>query len=141
MVVEILRDDELWDTEPPLLPKPSRLFHLEPIGLNTGYVESLTSYVARLAEAHSVPPGTLLAMEVKPMLKNSRDENPLNSHSIATLYGQASVRALNGTQTRARQLVKALEALTLRRDLQFLTLLPWAFVFPVLGLLKRFQAW
>ena len=141
MGVEILRDDELWDTEPPLLPKPSRLFHLEPIGLNTGSVESLTSYVARLALAHSVPLGTLLAIEVKPMLKDIRDENPLNSHSITTLYGQASVRALNGTQTRARQLVKALEALTLRRDLQFLTLLPWAFVFPVLGLLKRFQAW
>jgi hypothetical protein len=141
MVVEILRDYELWDTQPPLLRKPSRLFHLEPIGLNTGYVESLTSYVARLALAHSVPLGTLLAIEVKPMLKDSRDENPLNSHSMGTLYGQTSVKALNGTQTGARQLVKALEVLTLRHDLQFLTLLPWAFVFPVVGLLKHFQGW
>ena len=141
MGVDILIGNELWETEPPFTPKPSRLFHLEPLGLGTPYVESLTSYVARLAEAHSVPPGTLLAIEVKPMLKDSRDENPLNSHSIVTLYGQASVRALNGTQTGARQLVKALEALTLRHDLQFLTLLPWAEVFPVLRLLKRFQAW
>ncbi len=143
MVTEILRGNELWDTEPPSIPKPSRLFSLEPIGLNTGYVESLTSYVARLALAHSVPPGRLLVMEVKPIIKEQENPppHPLNSHSILTLYGQTSIRALNGTQTRARQLVKALEALTLRRDLQFLTLLPWAFVFPVLGLLKRFQAW
>lgn len=54
MVIEIFRGDELWDIEPPSIPQPSRLFSLEPIGLNTGYVESLTSYVARLALAHSV---------------------------------------------------------------------------------------
>ena len=95
MVTEILRGNELWDTEPPSIPKPSRLFSLEPIGLNTGYVESLTSYVARLALAHSVPPGRLLVMEVKPIIKEQENPppHPLNSHSILTLYGQTSIRA------------------------------------------------
>nr|MCM0593874.1 TniQ family protein [Gloeotrichia echinulata DEX184] len=57
--------------EKPLTPKHSRLFHLEPIGVGTFYVESLTSYIARLAEAHSVLPGALLALEVKPLIKNA----------------------------------------------------------------------
>lgn len=141
MIVNSAIIDELWDTQPPIVPNPSRLFHLEPMGLGTAYVESLTSYVARLAEAHSVPPGTLLAIEVKPMVRQGYAINPLNSSSIVSLYGQSSVKALNGTQLGAKQLVKALEELTLRNDLQFLTLLPWAEVFPVRGLLRHFQAW
>lgn len=141
MIANIALSNELWDLEPPITPKPSHLFHLEPMGLGTCYVESLTSYVARLALAHSVPPGTLLAIVVKPIVKQGYAINSLNSHSIVTLYGQNSVRALNGTQQGAAQLVKALETLTKRTDLQFLTLLPWTEVFPVLGLLKNFQAW
>lgn len=141
MISNMTLSDELWDMQPPIISNPSRLFNLEPMGLGTAYVESLTSYVARLAEAHSVPHGTLLAIEVKPMLRHGYAINPLYSSSIVSLYGQNSVKALNGTQQGAKQLVQALEALTLRTDLQFLTLLPWAEVFPVLGLLKHFQAW
>ena len=132
--------DELWELEPPTTNSPSRLFHLEPIGIGTFYVESLTSYVARLAEAHSVPPGTLLAIEVKPMVRHSNAHTP-QVDSIVALYAQDSVKALNGTQAGAKQLVKALEALTKRNDLKFLTMLPWAEVFPVLGLLKHFHTW
>lgn len=132
--------DELWELEPPTTNSPSRLFHLEPIGIGTFYVESLTSYVARLAEAHSVPPGTLLAIEVKPMVRHSNAHRP-QVDSIVALYAQDSVKALNGTQAGAKQLVKALEALTKRNDLKFLTMLPWAEVFPVLGLLKHFHTW
>lgn len=141
MMPNIALNDELWIQEPQFIPSPSRLFHLEPIGIGTCYVESLTSYVARLAEAHSVPSGTLLAREVRPLVRHGDATNPLNSGSIVALYGQASVKALNGTQIGAKQLVFALEALTKRTDLQFLTMLPWAEVFPVLGLLKHFHAW
>lgn len=141
MIANIALNDDLWDTQPPIVPNPSHLFHLEPIGLGTAYVESLTSYVARLAAAHNVPPGTLLAIEVKPLLRHDYAINSLNSLSIVSLYAQSSVKALNGTQQGAKQLVKALEVLTLRQELQFLTLLPWAEVLPVRGLLKPFQAW
>lgn len=141
MIFNTALNDELWIQETQFIPSPSRLFHLEPIGIGTSYVESLTSYVARLAEAHSVPSGTLLAREVRPLVRYNDATNSLNSSSIVALYGQASVKALNGTQIGAKQLVKALEALTKRTDLQFLTMLPWAQVFPVLGLLKDFQAW
>ncbi len=139
MIPNIAVNDELWQFEPLTTNCPSRLFHLEPIGVNTFYIESLTSYVARLAEAHSVTPGTLLASEVRPIVRQRNSYTP--DLSIVALYGQASVKALNGTQVGAKQLVKALEALTKRTDLQFLTMLPWAEVFPVLGLLKHFHAW
>ncbi|MBU7587308.1 MAG: TniQ family protein [Nostoc sp. TH1S01] len=141
MMTNMAVNDELWLKEPEFTPSPSRLFHLEPIGLGTCYVESLTSYVARLAAAHSVLPGTLLAREIKPIVGHNHNTNPLNSKSIVSLYGQASVKALNGTQIGAKQLVFALEILTKRTDLQFLTMLPWAKVIPVLGLLKHSHAW
>ncbi len=112
MMNNIAVNDELWLKEPQFTASPSRLFHLEPIGIGTCYVESLTSYVTRLAEAHSVLPGTLLAREVKPIVGHGLATNPLNSGSIVSLYGQASVKALNGTQLGAKQLVKALEVLT-----------------------------
>ncbi len=44
----------------------SQLFNIEPIGVGTPYVESLPSYVKRLAEAHSVFPGVLLKNEIFP---------------------------------------------------------------------------
>ncbi len=38
----------------------SYLYSITPIGLGTAKVESLTSFIARLAEAHSVFTGTLI---------------------------------------------------------------------------------
>jgi len=138
MTVNLDPTDELWDLELPACNSPSRLFHFEPIGVGSPYVESLTSYVARLAKAHSVPAGTLLAIEVGPLVK----KNYLpNTRSLAEIYGQESVRALNGNRSGALQLVQALEALTLRTDLRFLTMLLWAEVFPSLGLLKHQHSW
>lgn len=141
MKIDITTSNELWDLEEPFNSRHSRLFYLEPIGIGTCYVESLTSYIARLAEAHSVLPGVLLALEVKPLLKGNYFINSSNSPSIGTLYAQDVVKALNGTGSGALQLVKALETLTLRTDLQFLTMLFWAEVVPTLGLLKHFQSW
>ncbi len=138
MTVNLNTSDELWDLKPPAFLPRTRLFHLVPIGIGTPHVESLTSYVSRLAIAHSVSTGTLLAIEVGPLIKTNY---LTNTKSIVAIYGQESVRALNGTRSGAAQLVHALEKLTLRTDLRFLTMLSWAEVFPVLGLLKHEQAW
>jgi hypothetical protein len=45
---------EAWSVSTPLLPARSQLYSLEPIGAGTAFVESLTGYVARLAEVHSL---------------------------------------------------------------------------------------
>ena len=39
---------------PAPMPPRSRLYSLEPIGIGTPQTESLTSYISRLAAAHSV---------------------------------------------------------------------------------------
>lgn len=48
---------------------------------------------------------------------------------------------MNGTRTLARDLAQAVEGLTLRGDLRFLTLLPWAEVLPSRDLIRPHHAW
>src|SRR5437667_2757693 len=45
---------ERWDVAEPSRARPSLLYSLIPCGLGTPYVESLSSYVTRLAEGHVV---------------------------------------------------------------------------------------
>jgi len=52
---------------PPMAPR-TRLYHLEPIGVGTPVVESLTGYVMRLAEAHCVSTSALVTGEVLPAM-------------------------------------------------------------------------
>src|SRR5580765_909284 len=57
---------DLWE-EVPLVPiLHSRLCDLEPVGVGSPMVESLTSYITRLADAHSVSPITLVINEILP---------------------------------------------------------------------------
>ena len=58
---------------PPLLGPRTRLYHLEPRGLGTPQVESLTGYVMRLAEAHRVTTSRLVTAEVWPLLQAQGD--------------------------------------------------------------------
>ncbi len=132
---------ELWEEEPPVFPSHSRLYHLEPIGVGSPMVESLTSYVSRLAEAHGILPRALITDEILPGLSRSHlyhDGYPVYGH-LTRFWKQSSV--LNGTSKTAASWVQALEHLTLRHDLRFLTMLPWASVLPPRGLLRPMQAW
>src|SRR5688572_20379032 len=47
---------EEWDMSTQLISPRSKLYRLEPIGVGTPYVESLSSYFRRLADAHCVSP-------------------------------------------------------------------------------------
>lgn len=126
---------ECWELEPLKLPERSRLYHLAPIGLGTYEVESLTGYVSRLAQAHSVLPLTLVRQEIMPYWsKISRPQ------SLAALWEKQAL-ALNGTRKSAEEWVRILEKLTLRQDLGFLTMLPWSSVLSNYGLLRHERAW
>jgi len=114
-----------WDVAPLAIPPRSRLFHLAPIGIGTPEVESLTGYVARLAEMHGVRPRQLVAREILPLLGRPRlAETPFPS--LLSAFWRNETHSLNGTRTLARDMVGALETLTRRHDLRFLTLLTWA---------------
>ncbi|PEA52838.1 hypothetical protein CON64_21960 [Bacillus pseudomycoides] len=46
----------------------NQLYGLKPIGIETPYVESLTSYLIRLSEAHQVYPSSLISYVIAPIL-------------------------------------------------------------------------
>ena len=78
-----------WTINYPTIPARSRLFPIEPIGLGTPYVESLTSYLARLAESHTVLLGNLATHQIKPVIPKNYKSRDLFSikHRTGTVNG------------------------------------------------------
>jgi hypothetical protein len=113
------------------IPRRSELYHLEPIGVGTPYVESLSGYVARVAQEHFLPIYALLR-HLRPLPPSLFDMMLSLSHDI---------RAVNGSGVIASDLVEALEAMTMRRDLVWTTMLPSVNVLPRAGLIRARRAW
>lgn len=75
-------------------------------------------------------------------MRRGTDRSDEQVESISKVFGIDRDRtALNGTGLMATNLVRALQALTLRSDLRFLTLLFWAQVLSRRGLLRHQRAW
>jgi hypothetical protein len=66
---------ERLDLTEPAFAEPSLLYTLTPRGLGTPYVESLSSYVVRLAEAHAVPVWRLI-LHVRSQVCSERLSRP-----------------------------------------------------------------
>lgn len=113
-----------------LLPH-SRLYNLEPIGIRTPYVESLTSYVTRLAMAHCVDVGKLVVSVIAPLINKT-------SLSVGVYE---TLRVVNSTGVVAEDWVKAIGDLTLRLNLADLTMLIWRDVFSSKTLMRLTRAW
>jgi hypothetical protein len=97
--------------------KRSRFYNIKPKGLGTYRVESLHSYLLRLAEMHQVPVWILLEKEVmkifsKEFLKDYIKKRQTNH-----------VHYINGCSEITEEYLNALEILTTRDDLINLTLL------------------
>src|SRR5438552_9469840 len=110
-----------WDSIPPVLPPRSRLYTLKPVGIGTPFVESLSGYIARLADAHAVSVADLVGRELSPLASNPlvypySDEGNSDSHGF-----RARSYAINGLGDVSRTWVEVLQAATLRTDLRFLT--------------------
>lgn len=115
---------------------PSRLYNLEPIGISTGMVESLSSYIGRLADAHTTSVSMLIKHEISNYFKHSYlGPNEATGHSYDAL------NSINGRCNTAAGWVMVLEALTLRQDLRFLTFLPYREMLGDKFLLKRHRHW
>ncbi len=123
----------------PFVPPRSRLYSLQPCGSGTAYVESLTSYTARLGHTHGLTVRQLVGGEIWPLFGLSNQQ--IGSTIFAASICKDDARALSGTRRWAGQWVAALEALTQRTDLRFSTMLPWANVLSNLGLLRPERAW
>jgi transcriptional regulator with XRE-family HTH domain len=116
-------------------PTRSHLYHLAPIGVGTPYVESLSSYVIRLAEAHCVNPVNIISAEIL-QCTGTRYWRANDARDLGRLS-----RMMNGTGCVAVSLRDALQKLTLRVDLTYLTMIPWKEVVPHRGLLRASQSW
>jgi len=126
------------DLNKPSIPLRSSLYHLEPVGVGTSYVESLTSFLMRLAQAHSLEVNTLFTKKIS----NYFDQVYLREHrnkGLSTLFNKGA--ALNSNGILASQLYQSLEQLTLRKDLSCLTLLAFNNVFSSRKLLRKSKAW
>jgi hypothetical protein len=111
---------------------------LEPIGIGKHQVESLTGYIARLSESHSVLPSVLIAKEIALLAKTTFVKN-ITTRGLGAFFERAT--ALNGTGDMAQDIVQALQLLTLRDDLNFLTFLFWAEIIPPRSLFRVKKAW
>lgn len=117
-----------WDLTPVPIPARSRLYSLQPIGVGTPLVESLTGYLIRLATAHAVRVCDLINHELL--------------RSIPYFHAAAGIlSAINGIGESAKHWVIALERFTLRDDLRFLTLLPFASLLRTPRLMRWERAW
>jgi hypothetical protein len=121
---------EAWDLVVPSLTARSRLYSLAPTGISTAFVESLSGYVERLAAAHAVSAGSLIGRE---LFGKPGGIKPINVGLVSY--------AINGVGGGAKRWVQALESVTSRADLRYLTLLPFKRLFPQPFLLRPVRAW
>lgn len=142
-MVDRLTVYNLWDLSPPVVPPRSRLYSLEPIGIGTAFVESLTGYIARLAEAHAVSVGDLVGRELsrrmaKGPLVIPRRKRP---HRTSAHRFYVMSNTLNGVVESSRKWIDTLERATLRQGLSALTLSPLEGVVDDRRLLRPVRAW
>lgn len=116
----------------------SRLYGLCPKRRDTLFVESLLSYLIRLAEAHAVHFGDLLAYEIAPILGKTYLLNSIDRGGNRFYDG---ARTINGTEKNAKDMVTALECLTGTGNLEELTLSKFREIFPARGLIRKSLAW
>ena len=118
------------------------MYALEPVGIGTAMSESLSSYLIRLAEAHSVGVGDFVGRLLLDI------PNPkgaiVTQAALASREGSHGFRAcgyaINGTTDRTATWVYALEAATGRCDLRHLTLLSLRSALPQ-QIFRRNRAW
>lgn len=116
----------------------SILYSLEPKNVQTPYVESLTSYVVKLANKHSVYVSTLITEYIAPLLGK---EFLLNSVKKGGNRFYDGARTLNGISHSAVSFLEIIERLTLVPDLKHLTLTEVKKIIPDRGLLNKTLSW
>ncbi|EMS70529.1 TniQ family protein [Ruminiclostridium cellobioparum] len=112
----------------------SHLYNLKPIGIGTPYVESLTSYIKRLAEAHSVSVGTLIRKELIPDM--GRD------YLMITHFARGNAMKINAMQSDVSDcIVRILGKKTCNYSLRHLTMSAWKECFESRSTFRKNNAW
>ena len=112
----------------------TRLYSVAPLYIGSSGIESLTSYISRLAQAHCVYPGILMERVLKHVV--NKKHSSANLHNLYSFTG-----AINGTGTMGRDLVAALEQLTSQKQLDLLTLASFSELIPSRKLFHEHRKW
>lgn len=116
----------------------SDLYSIEPIGLQTGLVESLSSYLIRVAYEHNLSVGHLFNKKIFPEMNKSYLERA-SAYGGNRFYEKA--KTVNGYMEIAVELAWTVEKLTSRDDLINLTLYNLKEFIPLRNLLKDTLTW
>lgn len=118
-------------------PERSICYPLKPVALNSVDVESLTSYIQRLSEAHSISVSSLVRHLVFPTLYTAENQGYSDNDLYRVYYKSYSI---NGFNKQASFFLHALKELTNRRDLEGLS---WLKLSPLLtiGDIKSVRHW
>lgn len=129
---------DLYDSMLSSTPPRSQFYHLQPLGLNTPYTESLTSYIIRLAQAHGITLTDFIKYAIHKPTKNMT-KSPTAVY-VGSLHSEDGY-GINGIGELANTWVDIVEQLTLQTNLQSLTMLPWRKVIGIQGLMRSVRAW
>lgn len=116
----------------------SELYHLKPIVSKDEMSESLTSYICRLAEQHSVHTGVLFSDIFFPRNNKKYTDEIIRSGGNG-FYDWGHL--INGFGRTAVTYVKLLEQLTLRDGLIECTLIKYSEIISSRSLLRKFKQW
>ena len=128
---------ENWDLEKPIIPPRSRLYSIKPMGIGTSYIESLSSYIARLSSYHCLNVSHLIKQEVMPLIREQTQFTNINFKA----QNHFPIWSINGLTNTSKILGQTLEQLTKRNDLLFLALSSLSEVISQRKSLKKYQAW
>jgi transcriptional regulator with XRE-family HTH domain len=102
-------------------------------------IESLTSYINRLAWTYRVEPRILVAQEIVPHL--GRSYHFQSSLSLLAAYCRSEAMGIIGTEEAALDWSSTLTRLTMRENLRDLTLGSWTGNIPFRGLMRATPTW
>jgi hypothetical protein len=111
---------------------------LEPRGLGTVMIESLTSYLTRIAAEHNNTVGQIVNKLIIPNL--DKDYLYLSSNYGGNRFYEGA-KTLNGFMENSSGVVNAMKFLTSRSDIEKLTILNMKECIPLRGLLKKSLSW
>lgn len=140
--MQTAEDDALSTPSPqrntPLKPPRSRWIGLEPLGVGTPFVESLSGYLMREAQAYAIPLGALIRYGIASQLAlgylDAARSNTVSGFLRAAYH-------MNGAGRMAETWIAAVGALTQRTDLVSLTLRAWSEIVHEPTLLISYKRW
>jgi len=128
-----------FDLKHPVVSPRTELYPLQLIGSGTPLVESLTGYIARLAQQHDVSTFTLITDFLGRRFLRIQNLDTVNRKRWKHFLGTAV--SLNGTADRIDTWIAALESATGTTMLRYSTMISWKTFFAHRGLLRTTRAW